>query len=153
MTVVVPGTHTERLTRAALDDVGVLFRSHTGRAADLATIGTWIDDWPCAGAWVDDELVGFLLCKSFAPDVAEIANLLVAPHWRDRGVGGALVAHAEALAVEQGITGMVGVTSVAYDVVGPKRLASPFYVRHGYRVVLETADTHVFARTLVGADA
>ncbi|MDE0805340.1 MAG: GNAT family N-acetyltransferase [Acidimicrobiales bacterium] len=143
-----PSIRTGRLTREDLDDVGALFHRHTGRPADLDIIGAWIDGWPCVGAWTGGPLAGFLLCKSFAPDVGEIANLLVAPELRDRGIGGALLACAESLAVEQGITGMVGVTSIAYDVVGPKRLASPFYVRHGYRVVLETAHTHVFARTL-----
>lgn len=133
---------------ADLPDIGRLFRDHTGRPADLATIGTWLDGWPCSGARLDGALVGCLLCRSFAPDLGEIATFLVAPAARDRGIGTALVRHVEDAATQQGLQGLIGVTSLGYRVVGEKRLSSPLFVRLGYRIVLETADSQVFARTL-----
>ena len=143
-----PPAELASLGPADLPDVGRLFQAHTGRPADLATMGRWLDGWPGSGARVGGRLVGFLLCRSFAPDVAEIATFLVAPEARDRGVGAALVRHVEDAATERGLAGLIGATSLGYRVAGGKRLSSPLFVRLGYRIVLETPDTHVFARTL-----
>lgn len=133
---------------ADLPDVGRLFRAHTGRPADLDAIGSWLAAWPCSGARLDGALVGYLLCRSFAPDLAEIATFLVAPEARDRGVGTALIRHVEDDATARGLHGLIGVTSLGYDVVGEKRLSSPLFVRLGYRIVLATDQTQVFARSL-----
>lgn len=138
----------ERRTIRALgeDDLpGVdgLFRAHTGRPADLALLRTWIDAWPSAALEVDGSLHGALVCCSFAPDIAEIANVLVAPDARGAGVGTALVTHVIDEARRRGLRSLVTVSSSGYRVLGPKRSARPFYEAQGFEAVWSTGATDV----------
>lgn len=136
------------LHRGDLPAVGELFAAHTGRPADLATLARWVDGWPSAGARTPEGLVGYAVCRGFAPDVAELAALLVAPASRDRGVGAHLVAHVEDACRARDLAAVVTVSSSGYRVQGEKRSSRPFYEGLGYRVVLETAATAVLAHDL-----
>ena len=144
-----PGEQTiGALRRDDLPALGGLFAAHTGRAADLATFAGWIDAWPSAGARGPEGLVGYAVCRGFAPDVAELAALLVAPASRDRGVGARLVAHVEDTCRARGLAAIVTVASSGYRVQGEKRSSRPFYEALGYRAVLETTATSVLAHDL-----
>lgn len=138
----------DALGRDDLPSVGVLFEAHTGRPADLGLLGSWMDEWPSTAARREGTLVGYAVCKGFAPDIAEVASLLVDPGARDAGIGSRLVSHVEEACRGRGARAMVAVTSDHYGVAGEKRSSRPMYERLGYRLVLETPATSVMARTL-----
>lgn len=138
------------ITDLADDDLptlGRLFAAHTGRPADLDTLHGWAADAPTAAARVDGHLVGYVVCRPFAPDLVELASFLVAPGVRGRGLGRRMVAHVEAAVVERGLGGIVVVTSDGYEVVGEKRSSRSLFEELGYHVVLETEITTVLGRT------
>ncbi len=134
------------LERADLPAVGVLFEIHTGRPADLDLLSSWMAEWPASAARRGGALLGYAVCKGVAPDIAEVASLLVDPEARDDGVGSRLVTHVEEACRDQGAQAMVAVTSDGYEVVGEKRSARPLYERLGYRLILETSATSVMGR-------
>lgn len=150
-----------------LPAVGVLFLAHTGRPADLERIGRWLEEAPGAAAVEAGTLVGCAFCRRFAPDVAEVANLLVTPSHRGRGVGRALLAATEGAAAQAGYRAMIVVQSSLYRAgpgssgaaPGPGRTATDAdpgvgrtgtYARHGYREVLSTGPTVVSVKDLGG---
>lgn len=145
-------TRVTDLGQRDLPAIGALFAEHTGRQADLDVLGSWIRSWPAAGAYRDDTLVGYAICKSFAPDIAELASLLIHPSERGRGLGSSLVRSVEEAGVGRGLHAMVAVTSTAYDVQGVKASARPLYERLGYAVLLETPSSSVMGRSLVATE-
>lgn len=130
-----------------LPAVGALFAAHTGRPAHLDTLAGWIDSAPSAASVRGGKLVGYVVCRPFAPDLVELASFLVAPGWRDRGIGRSLVAHVEARAAASGHRGIVVVSSDGYATVGPKRSSRGLFERLGYRAIMETDLTVVLGRT------
>ena len=141
-------TTIQALARDDLPAVGVLFRAHTGRPADLATMGRWLAQAPAAAAHRAGDLVGYLLAKPFAPDVIELASLLVAPSARGQGLGTALVHHVEDEARARGMRAIVAAPSSGYVVLGPKRSTTPLFRRLGYEVLLQTPATSILGRLL-----
>jgi GNAT superfamily N-acetyltransferase len=135
-------------TSADLDAIARLFERHTGRPADQATFERWIDTAPSAVARDDGDVVGYAVCQRFAPDVVELAALLVEPSHRGQGIGMGLVDAVEAGASTHGFAAIVVVTSDGYEVVGEKRSARPFYERRGYSALIETDQTVVLGRHL-----
>jgi ribosomal protein S18 acetylase RimI-like enzyme len=135
-----------------LPAIGALFAAHTGRAANLTLLGSWIETSPSAAARVGDRLVGYMVCKPFAPDVIEMAALLVDPGARDRGIGSRLIVHTERSCIARGLEAAVLVNSSKYQVLGPKRSTRPLFERMGYRVLLETPASTVMGRTLGSPD-
>lgn len=138
----------ERHTIRALDEgdlpaVDTLFRAHTGRPADLDLVSTWIGDWPSAALVIGGSVRGYAVCCSFAPDIAEIANVLVAADARGAGAGTALVTHVIDEARRRGLRSLVTVSSSGYEVVGPKRSARTMYEAQGFETVWSTGTTDV----------
>lgn len=148
------------LALADLPAVGALFRAHSGRPADLELIGRWLDEAPGVAADEAGEMMGFAFCRRFAPDVAELANLLVASGNRGRGVGAALLAAIDEAAAAQGYRALVVVQSWLYRTSAGAAEGSAdghdgdhrsgLYARHGYREVLSTGPTVVSVKTLDG---
>lgn len=130
--------------------VGELFTGHTGRPADLEAMARWMADAPAAAARRGGMLIGYLIGKRFAPDVVELASLLVHPDHRGHGVAGALISEVEQLSVAQGYAGAVVVTSSGYQTLKPKAATAGLFERHRYRPVLSTAITTVLGRNLTG---
>jgi ribosomal protein S18 acetylase RimI-like enzyme len=144
----VTGLHLASLTAADLPDVGALFERRTGRPADLDLLGAWIADAPSAGARLDAELVGYAICKRFAPDLVELASMLVAAGARRRGIGTALLRSLHEAVASAGVAGVVVVTSDGYEVQEERTDAVAFYRSVGYEVLLATAATHVLGRSV-----
>ncbi len=136
------------LGRDDLPAIGALFTGHTGRPADLDRIGSWVAAWPSVGASRDGALVGYALGRSFAPDIVELASLLVAPAERGHGLGPRLVVALEEQAAGRGLHAVVAVTSTGYEVLGENRSARPLYERLGYSLLLATPTTSVMGRSL-----
>ena len=142
------GLTVETLTHTDLSGLDALFQAHTGRQADLELLGSWIAGSPSAGARRGGELVGYLVTKRFAPDVTEIASLLIAPAERSEGIGSALVAHVERKCAAVGTGAIVVASSAGYATLEERRSPRRMYERLGYRVLLATAQTEVLGRGL-----
>jgi len=134
-----PAPHHEVVAAFAGDEgpVGVLVleaggaREQTGVGARvvLPLVLRAVPPWRLPGlawrAWLRSRLE-----FAIPPDALHVVELHVAPAWRGRGVGGRLLAHAEALARERGVERLVLSTLVTNP-------ARRLYARHGYRVVAE----------------
>ena len=131
------------LTDGDLPAVGDLFRAHTGRPADVEVLRGWIDGWPSAALVLDGTLRGFAVCCSFAPDIAEIANVLVAPGARGAGAGTALVGHVVDEARRRGLRSLVTVSSSGYQVLESSGSARAFYEAQRFETVWSTGTTDV----------
>jgi GNAT superfamily N-acetyltransferase len=77
------------------------------------------------GCFLDDELVGALVLTPEDESTVRMRLVAVAPGQQGRGVGSALVAHAEDVARRAGYRMMVA---------RARETAVPFYRRHGYSV-------------------
>lgn len=141
-----PGTTVDELAEGDVAAVAALFRARTGRALDVSLVRSWSAGSPSVVAREGGALIGFALGRSFAPDVVELANVLVAEPRRRRGVGRALVRELERRAVLAGGRGAIVVTSRRSSPEGTH--AAGFYERLGYRTMLDTGDTVVLGRCL-----
>lgn len=131
-----------------LDAIAALFAGHTGRSADVATMANWIETSPAAVALDGPACVGYCLTTRFAPDIVELASLFVHPTARSHGLGAALITEVTETCRRRGTAAMITTPSEAYVSLEPKQSSVPLYVRLGWHVVHETADTAVLMRSL-----
>lgn len=85
------------------------------------TLAAWRHSWPALVAVARGEVVGFLRGLTDGYITLYVAELLVAPRWRGRGVGTALIEVAQRL-----------YPSTRIDLLGTETSAS-YYETHGYR--------------------
>jgi GNAT superfamily N-acetyltransferase len=133
-----------------LEAVAALFRAELGREPDLERLTGWTSAHPAA---VLEELapsgrvlVGFAYSCGFAPDVLELANIVVSARLRGCGAGSRLLEHLAHLA-RVSYAAIILVNSDLYASAG-KRDASSFYERAGYERVATTPSTQVFFKQL-----
>ena len=131
-----------------LDGIASLFRSDLGREPDTNRIGQHLTGFPSAVAEADGfGLVAFAFTTSFAPDILELANILVSSKWRDHDIGSRLLEKIEKLAQED-FSAIILVNSMLYPTAGKKRPATDFYLRAGYEGVMQTSNSVVFGKSL-----
>lgn len=94
------------------------------------------------------EVIGFAFSTDFAPDILELANILVVPEYRNLGLGQSLVKHLEQKAIAEGFRTIILVNSLLYPSSTGKRSAESFYKRLGYRSIPSTESSKVYARHL-----
>jgi len=125
-----------------------MFRDELKREPRVARTAARIKDLPSAVAEDNGSLVGFCYTADFAPDVLELANIVVSSDWRNSGVGGRLLAHVEAQASST-FTAIILVNSDLYpDGKSEKRPATNFYLSHDYRMIAATQGTRIFFKDL-----
>jgi GNAT superfamily N-acetyltransferase len=93
-------------------------------------------------------LIAFAFTTTFAPDILELANILVDSNWRNHDIGSQLLQVVEELAKER-FNAIILVNSMLYSTVGKKRPATEFYRRAGYESILQTSDSLVFSKSLL----
>ena len=99
-------------------------------------------------AEIDGNMVGFVYCRKFAPDILEIDNLFVNEEFRNRRIGSTLLQAIEDEAVKQ-FSGLILINSDLYgNPVVDKNDPATFYLRHGFDLVFTTAESRVFAKQL-----
>ena len=104
--------------RALLADAGL-------PTADLAA-APWADFWGCRAG---EDLAGVIGLEAYGT-VVLLRSLAVAPDWRGRGLGSALLAHAEQAARQRGLAALYLLTTTA----------EAFFARRGYaRIPREAA--------------
>ena len=133
------------LDAAAIRDLAI---SELGRTHTLVRLEGILEDYPSAVADRDGELSGFVLGDSFAPDIIEMTNLLVATAYRGQGLGTRLIEAFEIAARERYRAIVLTNSSLRAIKHGTKRSAVPLYLRLGYEEIYKTADTTLLAKTL-----
>jgi len=125
-----------------------MYRDELKREPRVERITAQIQDYPSAVAEDDGLLIGFCYTVKFAPDVLELANIVVSSDRRNTGVGGRLLAHVENQAASV-FAAIILVNSDLYPQgKSEKRSATDFYQRHDYRIVTATRDTRIFFKDL-----
>lgn len=79
-------------------------------------------------AWEDDTLAGTGATKRLTPEHREIKSMFVAPAFRRRGVGQALINHILRISRDDGVT-RLSLETGSWDYFAPARA---FYLRHGF---------------------
>jgi GNAT superfamily N-acetyltransferase len=124
-----------------------MYRQHLGREPDEMILAQSIEQYPSAILLHTPGLIGFTYTKRFAPDILELANVVVALQYRNQGYGEQLVRYIEIAATPR-YRGIILVNSMLYASAVPKRPAANFYHRLGYHDVAATSDTTVYYREL-----
>jgi GNAT superfamily N-acetyltransferase len=131
-----------------LEAIAQLYRIQLGREPDLIRIGHHLEEFPSAIAEVPGfGVVAFAFTTDFAPDILELANILVDANWRNRAIGSQLLELIENLAKER-FNAIILVNSMLYSIVGKKRPAGDFYLRAGYQNILKTPSSSVYGKSL-----
>jgi GNAT superfamily N-acetyltransferase len=129
-----------------LDAIAALFERENERPPNREFIAACVEYYPSAVALQDGKALGFIYCQRFAPDILEIANLLVAGDSRGMGVGSGLLAKVETLADTEWAS-LILVHSLLYP-HPPRRSPAAFYGRHGFAAIHRTAASTVYAKAL-----
>ena len=130
--------------------IASLIRRENHRPADEAAIAASLASAPSVVAHQGSELVGFFYGRPFAPDIAEMQNMLIAEGHRRRGLGREMVAQAEAALRAAGYRAAIGANSVLHPGASPERCiaARSFWLRMGWHIVLATGGSVVLVRWL-----
>lgn len=147
------GDATPRLRRGRPADAAAiadLIRRENDRPADETAIALSLASAPGVVAVEGGELGGFFYGRPFAPDIAEMQNMLVAASFRGRGLGRMIVARTEDELRRAGYRAAIGANSVLHPGANPERCmaARAFWLRMGWRIVLATGGSVVLVRWL-----
>jgi GNAT superfamily N-acetyltransferase len=132
--------------------IAALIRRENHRPADEAAIASSLASAPSVVAVDDGEVVGFFYGRPFAPDIAEMQNMLVAASHRRLGLGTAMVRRAEDDLRAAGYRAAIGANSVLHRGASPERCmaARSFWLRMGWRIALATGGSVLLVRWLGG---
>ena len=104
---------------------------------------------PSIGAYdEDDNLIAFIYCYYFAPDILEVGNLFVMQAYRENGIGSALLTKLEDAVKDTQFNALLLFNSSAYKTASTKKPAAAFYLKHGYAQIAETEQTKIFMKSL-----
>ncbi|MGH9917969.1 MAG: GNAT family N-acetyltransferase [Nitrososphaerales archaeon] len=130
-----------------VDDIAEVFARELGRPPDKQRIQKLMTEFPAAVAENGEEIVGFVYTTDFAPDILELANIVVKRGWRNRGLGHRLIELVESAAQSQ-FEAVILVNSMLYPIVGDKWPATRFYEAQGYEILFETSESRMFMKRL-----
>ena len=127
-----------------------LIRGENHRPADEAAIAVSLASAPSVVAHEGTELVGFFYGRPFAPDIAEMQNMLIAERHRGQGLGREMVGRLEDDLRGAGYRAAIGANSVLHPGTSPERCmaARAFWLRMGWHIVLATGGSVVLMRWL-----
>lgn len=130
--------------------IAELIRRENRRPADEAAIAASLASAPSVVALEGSRLVGFFYGRPFAPDIAEMQNMLVAERHRGRGLGREMAARAEEALRRAGYRAAIGANSVLHPGTSTERCiaARAFWLRMGWHIVLATGGSVVLVRWL-----
>ena len=140
---------TRRISPTDIESVAALHESQNGRPADRSYIERCISGFPSSICLSGDRVVGFAYTNRFAPDILDLANLLVDDDHRGHGIGTLLLTDVERQAVPTWACIILSNSELWPH--PPRRSPLDFYVRNGYSVLFETEHTTVFMKRLTAA--
>ena len=119
-----------------------------GRSLDGQRVHRLLSSYPSLMAEADGRLVGFAYSDRFAPDVVELANILIARELRCEGLGSRLLSAFESVAGQHFSAVILANSDLYEDHRSEKRSARSFYERAGYSAVFATPDSEIFTKHL-----
>jgi GNAT superfamily N-acetyltransferase len=145
-----PGIRLRAGSPADAPAIAALIRRENRRPADEAAIAESLASVPSVVATRDGELVAFFYGRPFAPDIAEMQNMLVAEEHRGRGLGQRIAQRAEDDLRRAGYRAAIGANSLLHPGAGPDRCmaARAFWLSMGWHIVLATGGSVVLVRWL-----
>lgn len=129
-----------------VEPIVCLHREENSYPLSTDYVSQCINHFPGAVALADERLIGFMFCNQFAPDVLEIANVLIRQEFRNRGIGSELLRKTESLAGDKWAS-FILVNSTLYH-SEKRQSATGFYLNHGFHVVHRTANTSVLVKAI-----
>lgn len=131
-----------------VDHVIALYRTYMRTNQTPERIAFLVHDYPSCKAVLEGRLVGFSYTSRFAPDVLEICNIYVDGSVQNAGLGTRILTHIHQQAAMGGYRAAILGNSRRYDTLLPKQDPRNFYLRFGYRIILETEETTIYAKEL-----
>lgn len=118
-----------------------------GRSPSLNLLSHLLDNYPSVLAFDEQYLCGFVFGMGMAPDIIELANLLVASDYQNQGLGTRLIkSFEEACDVYQTI---FVINSTLWTIPGEeKKSAVPLYTRLDYKELYSTSSTTILFKEL-----
>ena len=125
----------------------VFFEEELQRSANRTYIREALLNYPAGLAFDEDELIGFIYCGYMAPDVLELANIVIAEKYRSQGIGTELLKYTEKLIAVQAKAILLTNSSLYGNNKG-KRNAENFYLSNGYTQINLTGETNLYWKNL-----
>jgi len=127
-----------------------LIAAENHRTAQPDRITRRLDQLPSVIAERDGDVVAFLYCRRFSPDMVELSNMVVASHERRSGLGARMVGILEPQLVELGFRAAIFVNCRLHVGATDARAAAAraFWLHQGYRIVFSTHGSVVFTKFL-----
>lgn len=108
-----------------------------------------IDSYPAFVALDGGRIVGFAVCDKFAPDIIELVNIYVSQDYRNQKIGSKLLQRIESGSSKtEQYSEIIAVNSDLYKRPEVKLPATNFYLRAGYKLILETKDKKSICKEL-----
>ena len=124
-----------------------LFRHELLREPNVSNLLDCILEYPSAVAFSEDgsQLLGFLYCGEFAPDVLEILNILVDSSMQSQGIGSLLLRQMETTLDSGTFNGIILCNSSLFPPMrSPFKDGTSFYEKNGFILAASTTDTRIF---------
>lgn len=128
--------------------IRALAMGELGRSPRPERLQELLGNYPACVAEAGSDLVGFLFSTALAPDIIELANLLVKVEYRNQGVGSRLIERFESMARPSYDASILCNSELWTVARGPKLPATHLYLRHGYRVLYATSKSTVMIKEL-----
>jgi GNAT superfamily N-acetyltransferase len=112
-----------------------------------------LKEFPATVAFDGVKMIGFAVTNRFAPDILELANIFVSAEFRNKNIGSFLLNFLESQIKETDYKALILVNSDLYKNRDSKRSAENFYLKNGYRLSFQTADSKVFYKNLASSDS
>ncbi len=147
-----------RLRTGRPDDTAAivaLIERENHRPADPGQIARRLAGLPSVVAEQNDQMVAFLYCRRFSPDMVELSNMVVASSIRRGGLGSRMVAMIEPALRALGYRAAIFVNCRLHLGATDERVAAAraFWLHQGYRIVFSTQGSAVFTKFLDRGDA
>jgi GNAT superfamily N-acetyltransferase len=141
--------HFSPLLPSDAGDVIKLYRTYMRTNQTAERIAFLVAGYPALQVRRDGILVGFCYTNSFAPDVLELCNIYVDQTEQGAGIGTRMLNEIHKMAVNAKYRATILSNSDLHDTLRDKADPRNFYIRNGYRVILETNRTRIYSRALV----
>lgn len=138
----------EKIQLDDVDEIIRLYQKFRNNWSPITELPEKLEKYPALKVLVENSIIGFAYCYSFAPDILEIANIYIDENYRSQGVGSELLKSLEEQAVKENYKALILNNSDAYEGKAESKPSSNFYLGNGYKLIAETVFTRVFFKEI-----